>query len=626
MRYLNENFEQAVNVNSKFKAMIENMKTEVNSFYGSFHDDPSIISEWGHYYFCNDDGGRLIFDINNPKSHVCTICKKDFKNEVYDGVWTYFYRNEAVLTALKSAVLYAYYKDDKYLDIIKNILGFYAKNYLSFKIHNKERQVFDSYEEMTWGCGRILPQGLNESIIAIRMINALEIVKNDIGQEFLDYVYEHMFKEMYRLLRPQVNQIHNIRCWNNSAIGVIGLFFNDKEMIDFAFEGEYNINRQLEVGVTKDYFWYEGSIHYNFFTLEGVTNLLIFAKLYNHEFKTESIIEHMFIEAYNYAFSNQYFPNPNDGWPSINLKTYSYIYQMAVKCFGYDSLVGNILKNILNDPNPRTTLPLSKPYYFDNDVSYEHLVLNTDFDYVNYKKVPQSTRNYPISQFGMLRNNNFNIFMKYGLNGPSHAHPDIMNVEITYKSYLITRDMSNPGYQSRLYKEWFKKTVSHNTVVTDYKNITKTSRAEENDYSSNMIMAKSQDVYAGVDYQRKIILNDDGFEDEFVVTSSEEHNYDYVFHIEKEFELISNLKLENTDIGYDDNGYQFFQDVNKINKFDGKLVFKRNNELFVFTIDSKDKDVYIMKSYDNPIDHVRTTIIVRKYGTNTKFKLKMEVK
>ena len=84
--------------------------------------------------------------------------------------------------------------------------------------------------------------------------------------------------------------------------------------------------------------------------------------------------------------------------------------------------------------------------------------------------------------------------------------------------------------------------------------------------------------------------------------------------------------MENTDIGYDDNGYQFFQDVNKINKFDGKLVFKRNNELFVFTIDSKDKDVYIMKSYDNPIDHVRTTIIVRKYDTNTKFKLKMEVK
>lgn len=65
---------------------------------------------------------------------------------------------------------------------------------------------------MKWGCGRILPQGLNESIITIRMIQALEIVKNDLPAEFLDEIYNNMFKEIFKLLKPQVNQIHNIRC------------------------------------------------------------------------------------------------------------------------------------------------------------------------------------------------------------------------------------------------------------------------------------------------------------------------------------------------------------------------------------------------------------------------------
>lgn len=627
MRYINENFNKAIDTNPRFQAMISQMQTEVDSFFKNFHDDPVLTSEWGHYYFCNDDGGRLIFDLNNPKSHICEVCGKNFTDEVYDGVWTYFYRNEAVLTALKAAVLYKRFEDEKYLNILKTIISFYADNYTKFKIHDKARNVFDNYSDMTWGCGRIMPQGLNESIIAIRLINALEIVKDKLDKTYLDYLYQKMFKEMFYLLKPQVDQIHNIRCWNNSAIGIIGLFFNDKEMIDFAFNGEFNINRQLREGVTKDHFWYEGSIHYNFFTLEGVTNLLVFAKVYDYPFEEEKIVEKMFVEAYHYAFSNQYFPNPNDGWPSINLKTYSYIYHMAVKCFGYDSEVSEILKNILNDKNARTTLPLSKPYYFANEISYEHLVLNTDFIYDTYQKVKQLTKNYQLSQFGMLRNDHFNLFMKYGLNGPSHAHPDLMNIELTHNSYLVTRDMSNPGYQSRLYKEWFKMTLSHNTVVTDFKNMTKVSPSEEVKYTDKTIEAYSKDVYAGVDYNRKVTLEENGFTDTFVVNSRECHNYDYVFHLEKEFELVSKLSLEKAEIGSDQFGYQFLMNVNRIKDFDGILTFKRFDEEFTFNItELEEKEVFIMESYDNPVNHKRITLIIRQKEQNAKFELRLEVK
>lgn len=62
--------------------------------------------------------------------------------------------------------------------------------------------------------------------------------------------------------------------------------------------------------------------------------------------------------------------------------------------------------------------------------------------------------------------------MKYGLNGRSHAHPDIMNVEVMYKKLRLSRDLSNAGYQSRLCNEWHRKTLAHNTVCWNGTDIT----------------------------------------------------------------------------------------------------------------------------------------------------------
>ena len=87
MKYLNDNYVDAINKNSAYKAAIIKIKSEVDDFYSDFHDDPSVISEWGHYYFCNYDGGRLIYDRKNPHSHKCEICSKDYTDEVYDGVF-----------------------------------------------------------------------------------------------------------------------------------------------------------------------------------------------------------------------------------------------------------------------------------------------------------------------------------------------------------------------------------------------------------------------------------------------------------------------------------------------------------------------------------------------------------
>lgn len=198
----------------------------------------------------------------------------------------------------------------------------------------------------------MMPQGLNEAIVAIRFIQTIEILRPELEQEWLENVHRKLFREMFRLLAPQAVEIHNISCWSLAAIGVMGLAMKDQEMIDYAFTSPFNIRRQLAEGVTADGFWYEGSIHYNFFLLEGVSYLFLFSKIYGYDFGQEStaIFERMFEKAYEYAFDNLYLPNPNDGWPNLNLRTFSYVYHTAARAFGEKSKVGNLLKSLRTTP------------------------------------------------------------------------------------------------------------------------------------------------------------------------------------------------------------------------------------------------------------------------------------
>lgn len=628
MNYVNENFDRLINSVEENRKIIEAMRADVDGFMPDFTDSPERLSRWGHYYFCDDDGGRLIFDLNSPKKHRCEVCGKVYENEILDGVWTYFYRNRAVVMALVSAVVYKATKEKRYFDYAVQVMDFYASHYQEFVLHNKENDICDSYDTMSWGCGKMMPQGLNESIVAIRFVQTIEILKEELSAEWLDMVHRKMFKEMFHLLAPQATRIHNISCWNLSAIGVMGLAFGDQEMIDFTFNSEYNIREQLKRGVTSDYFWYEGSIHYNFFLLEGISYLYLFSRIYDYDFGQESsrILTNMFVQAYFYAFDNQYLPNPNDGWPNLNLKTFSYIYHTAARAAGEHSEIGNITKIIESSEEPRTILPLSEPYYCQNKVCLEQLLFNIDFDYSRFIPVKKGSCNFPKSNFAMLRNKNWNVFMKYGLNGKSHAHPDIMTVEMMYKDHRVSRDLSNAGYRSKLCNEWHRKTLSHNTVCFNGTDITSVSPGECLYFDDSKVTARAKDVYEGIHYTRTIELGENCVEDTFSVSGGKDGIYDYIFHFESDFSFEHELELEDGDLGFDKNGYQHVLEVKKANACGDSAVLygSAGDKKFKVTVDLKGHQLYLLKTMDNPVNKIRYSILVRHAGADPQYHLRIE--
>lgn len=628
MKYVNDRFIDLMNTVDANRELLEIMKADVDAFMPTFSDCPERLSRWGHYYFCDDDGGRLIFDLNSPGKHKCEVCGKVFEGEIFDGVWTYFYRNRAVVLGLVSAVIYKATKEKKYFDYSVQVLDFYAKNYTHFALHNKENLIEESYENMSWGCGRIMPQGLNESIVAIRFVQTIEILRDDLKEDFLEMVYKNMFQEMFALLAPQATRIHNISCWNLSAIGVMGLAFSDQEMIDFAFESEYNVHRQLESGVTQDYFWYEGSIHYNFFLLEGISYLFLFSKIYEFDFGKESseIFKNMFTAAYHYAFDNQYLPNPNDGWPDLNLQTFSYVYHTVARAFGEGSIVGNITKLIENMDTVRTTLPLSEPYYCNNKICLEQLLFNIDFDYNQYIPLKQASHNFPKSNFTILRNEHWNAFLKYGLNGKSHAHPDIMNVELVFNNQRVSRDLSNAGYRARLCNEWHRKTLCHNTVCCNGQDITSVSPGECLYYDEHKVTAIGKDVYEGIDYTRTVQINQNCYQDDFIVTCKGDGIYDYTFHLEADFSLSYACEAEAAELGFEQNGYQHIFDCKRLNTEQKSVIFEAKSSTLQLKIRidlEQGQELYLLSTPDNPVNKTRNTILIRSNVANPHYRLQI---
>lgn len=628
MEYVNKAFTERINATIENRQLIEEMKRDVDAFLPKFNDSPDRLSRWGHHYFCDKDGGRLRFDPESPKKHQCVVCGKVYESDVLDGTWLTCYRNRAVILTLVSAVVFKATGERKYFDYAVNVIDFYARHYHEFKLHNKENVICESYDDMVWGCGKIMPQALNEAIVGIRFVQTIEILRDQLDPEWLEMVYHKMFREMFRLMKPQVVEIHNISCWDIAAIGVIGLAFYDTEMIDFAFKSKFNIHEQLAKGVTEDSFWYEGSIHYNFFLLEGVSYLFLFSKLYDYDFGEQStkILESMFVKAYEYAFDNQYLPDPNDGWPNLNLKTFSYIYHTVARAFGEHSAVGNITKLIERAPEARTTLPLSEPYYCHNAVCLEQLLFNIDFDYDDFEPVAHRSYNYQKSNFAMLRDQDWNVFMKYGLNGKSHAHPDLMTVEMMFDNHRVTRDLSNAGYQSRLCNEWHRKTIAHNTVCLNGEDITSCSPGKCIEFTEHKISALAQNVYEGVDYQRTIQVEDNAVTDLFEVFGKK-GTCDYFFHLEPDYELMSDLDLEDSNLGFDKNGYQHILETKRVLNCPEMVKLKAFSPAVSLEIEVKvqtNQELYLLKTMDNPVNLTRTTIMLRSKDQNPCYHLKIK--
>ena len=593
--------------------LIQQMRADVEWFSAHFSDDPQALSGWGHAYFCSEDGAFLTFDRAAPHAHACPVCGKVFSGGVYDAAWIYLYRYAALMSALEAATLYRLEQRETDLSHFCRIVGFYSDHYAQFEEHGKG--------PTTSGNGKITPQALNEAIFLTKTVNGLEMLKDVLPQQFIHAVSENLLVPGAQFIDRQKHIIHNIPCWINAGVATVGLFTHDDALIERAFDAPLGFCDQVRQGVTESDFWYEGSIHYNCFTIEAFLNTMLFALLYGKQIPDDvrDTVYRMMLAPCRLAFSNGTLPNPNDGWPNLNLKTYSWLYEVAAKVFDCAVLSGAVQHGYTR-PRPRTPLPMSAPIYC-GDYCMEWLLFSRDQAPAPIPAAEQS-HHFAGSNYAVLRQTNVEAFLKYGHRSPSHAHPDKMNLEVSAFGQMVSRDLSNCGYAARLCNEFHRTSVSHNTVVVNGESHpgTEPGQCLHFDPQTPAIKAFYPEAYPGMDFTRAVSLSAQGLEDCFTVAAEQPVTADWFFHCEGTLQSLP--ETSPAALAFDQNGYQHLQNVRQIATNAKTLTLKwrfPEGVTGVQTLSAEGVTAYLCESYDNPVNRLRTTVILRAHANRAVF-------
>lgn len=583
----------------------KSMKATTDSFIETYHDDASRTAGWGHNYHCDDCAGRLKFDITSPNSHVCSVCGKVNTGSKKDNAWTASYRGTALGTCYKAGVLYQLDGKDKYPEFIAKVMDFFADNYEGFTVESPAKR----FE------GKLTGINLSDAVGLIQGIFGMDMARDAFTEEQLNKWHDKLFIPQAEMYDQFSNKIYNIPAWMKAAEGIIGLFFKDEKIINSAFYSRFGIMDQMRRGVTKEGMWFEYSPHYHFYCAHPVTFLVYFAKKYNLEIPDSAELYKYLDDLYMFPiknmFSNGYLPNPSDGWPAVKVSNFKQQLEYAAAIIDND-YIKQVLGTVYEDGTP--SIP-------------ERLLFNPGYENLG---LPQfGSQNNPDSYSAILKNGISEVFLKTGIKTISHAHPDVMTMELCFYGEVVSEDLGSNGYSTKIFQEWQHKTLSHNTVILDkmdqkYEPVGEGIWPEGivEYYDENRIRAKSKNVYECCDYTRDIRIDGPVVYDEFTVKGVEEYNIEWLFYCKGE--LKCNYDTVAVDSMGTEEGYQHLFDIRKFNgSKDWTIEFELEDKTVVLDMEgAPETEVFLVNSYTTDFNSTRPGVIVRRKGTGSIYKAK----
>lgn len=514
----------------KDSSIIEMLKARTSDLINSGISIPETgIGTWSHYYYCPEHSVMLKLDMSNSEEHVCPVDGKVFAGEPYVGAWWRLIHGINAKGCHDFSLLWLLTGENAYLDIARSILGRYARYYPGYEIHGGIPHN---------GPGKATAQTLNEADWIQQLAFGYDIIKDQLSAQEVTLIEYNLFTIGAEFLaKHRTAQIHNHEVVINSAIGVLGLILGRKDLIEFAVNSRYGLKYQLENAVLKDYFWFEGTVHYHYFALEAFMEYEKFAMHTPYSLLQLPYYREMLKFPIRIMQSDFSIPLINDSKHDTSDKHLKYEYEFPYKVYG-DREFAWILNNAYKD-KPRNSLEAFL-YGADEIPVVEGVKLE------NY-------HNADGSGLTVLRGSNGRyLLVKHGPFGGEHDHYDRLGISFNAYGCRIAYDLGTTGYGAKLHYDYYKNTGAHNTVVIGEENQAPVNgrvlKYEEKDgyilldveavwdgsfveLDSHTRVEWDEKSYRGVKMRRIILWHDEYFIEVFKVSGVKNLSIDWVLHV-----------------------------------------------------------------------------------------------
>ena len=470
--------------------------------------------EGGHHnqwYQC--ESCQLALETVDSKQHRCPKCKRIYTGFPYDNV--VYSRTHYRLTRDLSSCAWAYALtgDEKYARRAREILTGYAARYTKYPYHSADMGKMTDRASRTGG--HVFEQTLTEASWILDVCEAYDLVRESstLSAEDRRAIREDFLLQVYENIAKHKAGKSNWQTYHNAAFMMIGGVLHRADLVRQAIEDPENgFYYQMQASVLPGGMWYENSWGYHFYTLAAVEQIVETARRLGIDLYSAPQVKEMFTVALDYRMADGTLPRFGDATTTrIPGGRYEAAYhRWREQAFLALLPAGPTWESVLYG---RAEKPAQEPGELRSTLKAAagHAIL----------RAGTSTAAFTFGPFGGF-----------------HGHFDKLSFvcfsDGTELGYDPGRARSQ-AYRLPVHKNWYRATISHNTVAVDRASQEGTEGQPELFISAPDLSAAAAHIdraYPGVLHRRLLVLRP-GFlvvADVLTSTDGKPHTFDWLYH------------------------------------------------------------------------------------------------
>lgn len=407
----------------------------------------SGIATWNLYYFCPHHGVRLIWQPDSPHRHCCPVDGEAFSGEPWDGAWWREMNGRNASACQQLGLLWQLTGEGAYRDKVRTLLMGYADVYPGYEIHGGIPHN---------GPGKMNAQTLCEANCILDMALGYDFIQHSLTDDERQHISRNLLRCAATFLQAHRSpQIHNHEVKISAALGVLGFVLEDEDLLEFAVNAPYGLRWQLEHGLLAEGLWFEGSVHYHYYALQGFFAFEKLARGTRWSLLNGPWYPQMLSFPLSLLLPDGTFPRLNDCIAGQEKLHHRDLYEFAWFIWR-DPQYAAVLHFTGAQPDERETL----------------LWRDSPLPETTPDLIPQLSLFAPGAGLTLWRRPQQQqaVLIKHSPWGGEHDHYDRLSLMLWQRDGWLLPDLGTTGYGAKMHYDYYKNSATHNTLTVNQTN------------------------------------------------------------------------------------------------------------------------------------------------------------